>query len=393
MEGVETVKSGAQTQDPGPVGDLSTFGYRPELDGLRTIAVYLVVAYHAGLSWFSNGYLGVDVFFVLSGFLVTNVLINELNEHGRIRFTRFYARRVRRLLPAAAATIVGTLIALRFVADASERAPIQTDARAASLWFANFNALDRVRDGIESPSPLLHFWSLSIEEQFYVLFPLALLGLWVVGSRRLGSVWWALAALATVGAGAQVAINSWDWDAAYYATPARIYQMLVGAALAALLRSGARWLPRLPALVPSIALALVVFLSLGTAGYGGASLRGALVSGLVAVTLLGLTQREGPATRLLRNPAMVSLGGISYAVYLFHVPMGVLTEYATGPLDPWLKFVYTAVASTLMAAASARLIEKPFRYSDRFDQNHLAVVVFGVATSAVLGLALVPLLI
>lgn len=393
MEGVESVRSGARTPDTVPAGSPSTFGYRPELDGLRTIAVYLVVAYHAGLSWFSNGYLGVDVFFVLSGFLVTNVLINELNEHGRIRFARFYARRVRRLLPAAVVTVIGTLVVLRFVADSAERAPIQADARAASLWFANFNALDRVRDGIDNPSPLLHFWSLSIEEQFYVLFPLALLGLWIIGSRRLQTVWWALAALATVGAGAQVAINSWDWDAAYYATPARIYQMLVGAALAALLRSGARWLPQLPAMIPSIALALVVFLSLGTAGYGGASLRGALVSGLVAIVLLGLTQREGPVTRLLRHQTMVYLGGISYAVYLFHVPVGVLTEYATGPLDPWLKFVYTAGVSTLMAAASARFIERPFRYSERLDQNHVAVVGSGILASAVLGLALVPLLI
>ena len=393
MEGVQRVSGEVSVSSADPIEVPSRFGYRPELDGLRTIAVYLVVAYHAGLSWFSNGYLGVDVFFVLSGFLVTNILINELNEHGRIRFGRFYARRIRRLLPAASATIIGTLIVLRFVATSADRAPIGTDARAASLWFANFNALDRVESGIADPSPLLHFWSLSIEEQFYVFFPIALLGLWLAGSRRLNWTWRGLAALAVVFAFAQVVINRSNWDAAYYSTPARIYQMLAGAALAAVLRSRAKWIPRLPSVIPSIALAMVVTLSLGVVGFIGASMRGAAVTGLVAVALLGLMQTPSRTTTALSHPVMVYLGGISYAIYLFHVPVGVLTEYAIGPMNPWWKLGYTAVVSTLMAAASAKYLEAPIRRNATLDQRHRLVVGCGLLSALTLGLIFVPILI
>ncbi len=365
----------------------------PELDGLRTIAVYLVVAYHSGVSFFANGYLGVDVFFVLSGFLVTNVLVNELSERGELRFRRFFARRVRRLLPAGLVTIVATLIALQFVTDSSERVGVQSDAKSAALWFANFNAVDRIRTGLDNPSPLLHFWSLSIEEQYYVVFPLVVFGLLLAQRRWPSAMWIVLAAGAALGAGFQIAVNQYDPSAAYYFTHLRIYQMLAGASLASLLRQQPRFAPRLPCATPAFALAFAILLSLDVAPAISPSLRGVLTTGLVFVVLLGIMQGNSWGSALLSTGSMVYLGGLSYAVYLFHVPIGVITDYATGGMNPWAKLGYTALVSTLLAAVSARILERPVRMNAYLDTKPGRVIVVGVTSSAAVGFFLVPVLV
>ena len=214
-----------------PANVLGDFGHRPALDGLRTVAVYLVVLFHAGLERFEGGFVGVDVFFVLSGFLVSNVLLTELDRHGEIRLWRFYARRVRRLLPAATATILGTSAIMLAVGTQVDRLTLVGDARAASLWFANWHFLFEsesyfATDDLESP--FLHFWSLSIEEQFYLAFPILLLLVWRWTSRRPRRLAPVLLAATVIGVVAQVVVASGDPDAAYFGTHARIYQLLAG---------------------------------------------------------------------------------------------------------------------------------------------------------------------
>ncbi len=370
---------------------MKPFGYRPELDGLRTIAVYVVVAYHSGLSLFSNGYLGVDVFFVLSGFLVTNVLLNELHERGEIRLRRFFARRIRRLLPAGLVTILLTVVALRFATETSERIGVQSDARSAALWFANFNAVDRIRDGLVNPSPLFHFWSLSIEEQYYLVFPAIVLALWTARRRRLDVMWVVLAGAAALGALAQVAFNQADPTAAYYFTHLRIYQMLAGAALAVTLNDRPNLVPNLPGAVPTAALGAVVVLTLGGAEFLSPSLRGVLTTGLIVVVLHGLMHDDSWIKRALSAKPMVYLGGLSYAVYLFHVPIGVITDYAVGAMNPWPKLVYTAVVSTVLAAISASILERPVRVNPILDRYPGGVIAAGLSSSALVGLTIVPL--
>ena len=158
------------------------WGARPALDGLRTVAVYLVVLFHAGASWFDGGFVGVDLFFVLSGFLVTTILLEELSSTGRLSLLRFYDRRVRRLLPAAVLLIVVVSAVSLLVLSSVQRDLFIADARAALLYFANWHFLNESRDyfGAETfdASPFLHFWSLSIEEQYYFVFPLLLWGAW-----------------------------------------------------------------------------------------------------------------------------------------------------------------------------------------------------------------------
>ena len=153
--------------------------YRPELDGLRSVAVYLVVLFHCGLGPFDGGFVGVDLFFVLSGFLVSHVIWAEVDKHGSFRLGWFYARRVRRLLPAAVLAIVATAAVQLLVASAPQRQEMLRDGQSALVYLSNWHFIADSRDyfaaDATSESPFLHYWSLSIEEQFYVVLPLALL--------------------------------------------------------------------------------------------------------------------------------------------------------------------------------------------------------------------------
>lgn len=153
----------------GPDAPPSSLRYRPELDGVRAIAVYLVLAYHAGVGAATGGFVGVDLFFVLSGFLVSGVILREVDERGTFSLRHFYARRVRRLLPAALVVVVAAAALELLTSSVATRAGFVDDARAALLYVANWQFIGEARDyfaTVESPSPFLHFWSLSIEEQF-----------------------------------------------------------------------------------------------------------------------------------------------------------------------------------------------------------------------------------
>jgi len=149
--------------------------YRPQLDGLRAVAVYLVVAYHAGIHGFSGGFIGVDLFFVLSGYLVTQLLLRDFRAAEHIGFRRFYARRVRRLLPAAFATLLIAAAAYTAVAAPAEVNAARGGFRAAFLYVANWHFIAQSNDYFApdvNTNPVVHFWSLAVEEQFYVCWPL-----------------------------------------------------------------------------------------------------------------------------------------------------------------------------------------------------------------------------
>ena len=153
--------------------------YRPALDGVRALAVYIVVLYHAGVASLSDGFVGVDLFFVLSGFLVSTILFEELADTGRLDLVRFYDRRIRRLLPAAAVVIVASCAVSLILLSTVRRAPLIGDAQAALLYVANWHFLIQSNDYFAATtmdaSLFLHFWSLSIEEQFYFFFPVLLI--------------------------------------------------------------------------------------------------------------------------------------------------------------------------------------------------------------------------
>src|SRR5690348_6773637 len=213
--------------------------YRPQLDGLRAVAVYLVVAYHAGIHGFSGGFIGVDLFFVLSGYLVTQLLLRDFRHSERIGFRRFYARRIRRLLPAAFAALLVTAVVYTAVASPAEVLSARGGLRSAFLYVANWHFIAQSNNYFAADvnsNPVVHFWSLSVEEQFYLCWPLLLTGLYLL-ARRAGEYRWKIVRI-VIACGflaslvAALHLSTVNLNRAYYGTDTRAYELLAGALLA-----------------------------------------------------------------------------------------------------------------------------------------------------------------
>ena len=309
--------------------------YRPHLDGLRAIAVYLVVAFHAGLRGFSGGFIGVDVFFVLSGFLVTSILLRDLASRGRIDWRRFYSRRVRRILPASILTLLITAVAYAIVASPSEMQDALGAFRAAFLYFANWYFVGQSTNYFAanlSGNPVLHFWSLAVEEQFYVLWPLLLGTLYVLSRAGGNKRWWFLRlAVLVIGVASGIEalhLATTNVDRAYYGTDTRAYQLLAGAFLAMtpqILHLGSRY-RRVLERFALVALGLLVLVGTSALAVGPIT-RGVIVAVLAAALIVSLeNSRRGVARRLLSSAPLTYLGKVSYGTYLWHWPVVVLVS-------------------------------------------------------------------
>ena len=374
--------------------------YQPALDGVRALAVLAVLLFHAGAPGFGGGYLGVSVFFTLSGYLITSLLVDEHDDTGTIDFRRFYGRRLRRLLPASVATVAGVVV-LAAVTDAFDAvAGLRAQVVGALLQVSNWALLagntsyqDLLAQASGTASPLEHFWSLAIEEQFYWLWPpVMLLTLSRLGApRQRVIVVGVMTATATVAA--PLIAQVWGPDAAYWATPARLGEILVGALLALVLRT-ARLTVRLPGrlsmLAPAalvvLAVAVVTFPSSSGPAYQGLLPVVALVSGAL---ILGL-QVEGTSRRLLSLAPLVALGKISYGVYLVHWPVFVLFDAERtgvgGVALGALRFALTFA----IAIASYYVLERPIRLRQRVPFR-VTIGAAAVSTVALVAVALVAL--
>ena len=302
-------------------------GHRPDLDGLRTVAVYFVLLFHAGLSWFGGGYIGVDLFFCLSGFLVTSVLMTELQATGSLRVGRFYSRRVRRLLPAAVVVVIATCLTFPLLWSVVRRASIVGDAVSALLYYANFHFLASSGDYFAADidkSPFLHFWSLSIEEQFYAVFPLLLLLLYRAGARHRRVVTLGVLALLLV-------VSLGGPDLVRGAQPGPRLLRHRHAALPAVRRGTADCDVRVhhtsarPSTAPTSWRSWASWASWSSPpGCSTGRRRGAASARPLAsiLVLAGLAQAEGsPLSRLLSLKPVAYLGRISYGTYLWHWPV------------------------------------------------------------------------
>jgi peptidoglycan/LPS O-acetylase OafA/YrhL len=370
-----------------------TWSYRPALDGLRSVAVYLVLLFHSGMTAFAGGFIGVDLFFVLSGFLVSNVILSEIRETGRLSLGRFYARRVRRLLPAAVVTVAATSLVFLIVFPVVRRLPLVLDAQSALLYVANWNFLVRSNDYFASDvdkSPFLHFWSLSIEEQFYVFFPILLLLLSRLRRRRSAVMLAVLGGLLLLSLAAQLYWARVNMNWAYYGTDARLYQLLAGALLAVALLTFSR---RPPAAVSA---GIAVLGLLGMLGLGSGLLelapspRGILAT-VASVALIGglMTSEGSPLARVLSHGMPVYLGKVSYGTYLWHWPVILVLQdfLATRPV---VTAALAMAISTGLASLSFELLELPVRTAAVLRRFRWSTVVVGVATSALVATAVVP---
>ncbi len=381
-------------------GPTKQLHYRPHLDGLRTIAVYLVVAFHSRLGVFTGGYVGVDIFYVLSGFLVTSILLRDLASVGHVDYRRFYSRRVRRILPAAFVTLLVTAIAFAAIATPAEMLDALGGFRAAFLYVANWFFIRQATDYFAADvnaSPVLHFWSLAIEEQFYLLWPLLLTGLYALARQTGRRPWWVVRTVVAVAAIASVIaavhIGSTNLVRAYYGTDTRAYQLLVGALLALtpqLLRLGASTRRLLQRCVP---FALGALLALGTSIIDiGPIARGALVAVLVPTLIAALENARGGTTkRMLSSAPFTYLGRVSYGTYLWHWPIIVLAAHERH-IAPVPLFLLACGGATTLAALSYHLLEHRVRSSRLLDRYKGPVVALGFAASIIAGLVVMPVL-
>jgi peptidoglycan/LPS O-acetylase OafA/YrhL len=377
------------------------WSHRPHLDGLRTVAVYAVVLFHAELALVAGGFVGVDLFFVLSGYLVTNVLLSEFANEGTVRLTRFYARRARRLIPAATFVIIGTAVGALMVLPALDRARLVGDARASSLWYANWHFLGQESQyfAIDGPeSPYLHFWSLAIEEQFYLAFPLLLVGLWKIRSG-LGLITAGLLGLIASSLLIQLLVGAEDINRAYLGTDARIYQILAGALLATVfwrwnfvaLAKRSSFVLRLLSFASFASFAGFVFVA--SSAFDGTVLQRGLAATVVSIAALVTLEvgRPSLATRALSWRPVRYLGQISYGTYLWHWPVLVLSRSVVD-MTPIAAALVSGVLGTAMAALSASLVESPVRKASTLDVWPRRVIAAGLMTAAVSGVVVAPAL-
>lgn len=373
------------------VGQYSRF--RPDIEGLRAVAVLLVLAYHAGLPWVTGGFVGVDVFFVISGFLITGLILREVSATGRLSVSRFYARRIRRLLPATAVVLAATAALTVAFLPPVRWGPTAWDIATSATYVVNWRLAENA-DYLNSevaPSPVQHFWSLAVEEQFYILWPLLILAL-VWWHRRTS---WSLRRTLLAGL-AVIAVPSFLWSVyltsaaagqAYFVSTTRAWELAIGAALAI----GASRLARLPrpactvlawAGLAAIALAALTF-DAATAFPGYTALLPTL--GAAAVIAAGVGSATTSAGWLLSVPVMRDIGALSYSLYLWHWPLLVAATAAWGEMGP-IRGLMVVGFSVVPAWLTYRIIEHPIHHARTLAAHPAKAFTVGAIATAI-GLA------
>lgn len=341
-----------------------TAAYRPEIDGLRAVAVLAVVLFHAG-TFVTAGAVGVDVFFVISGYLITGQIAAEYRTQGRLDLVGFYARRVRRLLPALFVVVAVTVGLSSALLSPHDGAPAVAKAGAWSLIFAaNFHFQQQTGDYFDADAadmPLLHLWSLGVEEQFYLLWPVLLVSVMSRAPGRLVAILVTLSAMSLVAAEVTIARSL---DAAFYQMPMRFWELAAGG-LIALSTARTTVAPRHLAMLGLAAVTVACFLPLTHfPGLGAVPAVGGATLLLYAVHVEHA--RLGWAGALLRTRPLVSIGKLSYSLYLWHWPLLALANasYAEDP-PAWLRAAACGLAG-LLAAASYHWVETPCRRGIRW---------------------------
>ncbi len=388
----------------------------PSLDGVRAIAIILVLLFHGGFGWAGGGFFGVDVFFVLSGFLITGLLVAEFGRSAGIGLTRFWAHRVRRLVPALLAVLAAVMVYAAFFAPPDTLGQLRGDAVATLLYGNNWHLVSGGSGyfaDLNTPRPLLHTWSLSIEEQFYLVWPLAVVFLLrVTRSLRVlltvaigGAVASAVAMAVLFGGGA-------GEGRAYYGADTRAQALLVGAALAIVLAhplgdrpagpvsAGAGALVRPVRITPLIrvslvvvggaGLAMLIWMSVTTTSathwiYRGGFALVALAAAVV-VASVALVPTSPWAQALSLRPVRY-VGAISYGLYLWHWPVFVLVDNARTGLEGWPLFGLRVGVSVAVAALSFHLLEMPIRRQARRGWHGWVAAPVAVGGTAVLVVA------
>ena len=385
---------------PKPVANAPHISYRPGLDGLRAIAVASVFLYHSRIDWLPGGFLGVDLFFVLSGYLITSILLVEWEARNRIDLLRFWLRRARRLIPALVVVVLGSLV-LASIFARQDLAHTRSDVVSSLLYYSNWHqviANHSYFNLMGNPSLLQHTWSLGVEEQFYIVWPLLLVpGLVLVGRKRLPML--VIAGIAASAALMWLLYNPTDPSRVYYGTDSRAFLLLMGILLALVWpwieRIGPRALPVLELLgIAALIGSVLLFLQMEEFNptlYQGGDLAAAFC---FTVLVAAVAHRRSGIGHALGVAPLRWIGERSYGIYLWHWPIILLVAGVNARPSPGV--VIGEAAIVLMAAAlSYRYVEEPIRrghvqrwlaqYSRRFRLEVVGAAALGfVAAFAIL---------
>jgi peptidoglycan/LPS O-acetylase OafA/YrhL len=345
--------------------------FRPDIQGLRAVAVLLVVFYHAGLHGLSGGYVGVDVFFVISGFVITGLLLRERGTSGRTSLIGFYGRRSRRIIPAATVVIIATVVLTYVRVGVVFGAQTATDARWTAVFLANFHFASIGTDYLTAqlpPSPLQNFWSLAVEEQFYLVYPT--LFLLVAGIRTRWSMQArlsiCLAIVTAVSFTLSVVQTASSPTVAYFSPFTRAWELAIGALIAV----STKWLLAIP---KGIAASLT-WVGLAAIAYGAVAFNSATAypGYLVAIPVVGAALVISGGTR---NPRFAAesvfargplqwIGKLSYSIYLWHWPLLVIAADAAGATSlPFRRNIIWLIVALIASVASFYLVENPLRHA------------------------------
>lgn len=393
----------------------------PALNGIRGVAVALVLVGHSGIPGVTGGFIGVDIFFVLSGFLITSLLLDEIGRTGQLDLGSFWVRRARRLLPALLIMVLA-VIAARLLFPPDAVGDLRNDATAAFLWVANWAFVSHETDYFSQgapPSPLQHTWSLGVEEQYYLIWPVliaAVAVLLAVIARRRGRTptivavrraVLVLAVLGTVGSAAEAMLMASDasLNRVYFGTDTRAQALLIGAAAAALLvrdwpaimaglplihSRWVRWLAWGMPLAGVAVLAAITHVATGSATEFHNGLLIVVAVAAVAVIAPVALEQNGPVAWVLSTPPLVALGVISYGVYLWHWPVflvlnGERTDWSGSAL-----FAARCAVTLVLAVGSWWLIERPVRRWRPVHVPQLRLAAATMATAVAVAIVVVP---
>lgn len=347
--------------------------YRPEIDGLRAFAVVPVVLFHAGFSAFGGGFVGVDVFFVISGYLISSIILSDAT-HGSFSYANFYERRARRILPALFLVVLICLPFVWLIYLPEDVKDFSESVVSIPLFLANFvfesqsGYFERAAD----TKPLIHTWSLAVEEQFYLFFPILLLLLIRCGKMWMLASMLVLSALSLALAEWGIRVSPTD---AYFLLPTRIWELLLGALIAVyLFYQKDKIYSDVASTLGLMMIAWSVFAFDSNTPFPGFN---ALLPTVGAMLVIAFTGPRSLAYRLLSNRATVSLGLISYSLYLWHQPIFAIVRYQSLG-DPTV-IIRLAMISTaiVLAVLSWKFIEQPFREASRISRKTLVQLAIG----------------
>lgn len=362
-------------------------GFRRDLQGLRAIAVLLVLLFHAGLPGLKGGFVGVDIFFVLSGFLITGNLLEEAVATSTISIRDFYAKRIRRLLPASLLVLLATLISSYCLLPPVLLPGLVSDITATVLYVSNIAFAHQATDYFAAnatPSPVLHFWSLGVEEQFYIFWPLIVLLLTKTRWRTSAAI--RCFAVSTFVGSLSYAIwllpQSQSW--AFFSLPTRAWELALGAVLATFANQFRKLNDVVTWILGTLGLAIVIASGLAIRSASQFPGLPALFPtvGVALIILTGTHHRNTFSTNLLSPAPMQYIGKISYSLYLWHWPIFVVPMIAVGHVLSWPIKSALLILTFIASALTEKFIERPFKAG--LFTGLIPMRTFAIALSAML---------